>query len=367
MGNFAPSRVGTGPKPNAKTAPLARLGGPHFGIAPVAETSSAPWRLFSPNTLSWWHHPTARARQTISAPGDASERQADRMAGEAMHPDGPPSAATIAPVVPGPAAASGRGGVPLSADVRSSFERHFGHDLGHVRLHTDRPAAASARAFGAHAYTTGSDIVFGAGQYAPSTPAGKRLLAHELAHVVQQRERGVAPGEMIQRDAADGGGASLEQRYQVALREARATGDWQAAAELLNGFNHQDIQAHLAQLTSDEVSYLHIGATSNPRVGPASQVAQLTVPGTPPASTVPNASTPVSTPEAASPTPSAAGPTAAPGEQSVATMSATQKLVSAFQRAKINAAVRQKILTSSPPRRWSRRSLDSQPSSWSRS
>lgn len=78
-------------------------------------------------------------------------------------------------------------GRPLDAATRTFFEPRFGHDFGNVRVHADGKAADSARAVGAFAYTAHSDIVFGAGQYAPGTAAGQRLLAHELAHVVQQQ------------------------------------------------------------------------------------------------------------------------------------------------------------------------------------
>jgi hypothetical protein len=66
------------------------------------------------------------------------------------------------------------------------MEPRFGHDFSRVRVHTDARAAHSAMAVSALAYTSGRDIVFAKGQYAPGTEAGKRLLAHELAHVVQQ-------------------------------------------------------------------------------------------------------------------------------------------------------------------------------------
>jgi hypothetical protein len=62
----------------------------------------------------------------------------------------------------------------------------FGHDFGEVRIHTDAKAADSARAVGAQAYTVGRDVVFATGRYAPQTLAGKKLIAHELAHVLQQ-------------------------------------------------------------------------------------------------------------------------------------------------------------------------------------
>lgn len=78
-------------------------------------------------------------------------------------------------------------GAPLDTRTRGFMESRFGHDFGRVRIHADSAAAASAQAVHAHAYTLGRDIVFGAGQYAPSTGTGQRLLAHELAHVVQQQ------------------------------------------------------------------------------------------------------------------------------------------------------------------------------------
>ncbi|MEO1208794.1 MAG: DUF4157 domain-containing protein [Cyanobacteria bacterium J06638_20] len=77
-------------------------------------------------------------------------------------------------------------GRPLDSTTRSTMESHFDHDFSQVRVHTDAKAAASARSVNATAYTVGQAIVFGAGQYAPRAIAGKRLLAHELAHVVQQ-------------------------------------------------------------------------------------------------------------------------------------------------------------------------------------
>jgi hypothetical protein len=80
--------------------------------------------------------------------------------------------------------ASGR---PLDRSTRDFMESRFGHDFSAVRVHTDDTAARSASALSARAYTIGRNVVFAAGEHQPSTQAGKHLLAHELAHVVQQQ------------------------------------------------------------------------------------------------------------------------------------------------------------------------------------
>ncbi|MEN3331906.1 MAG: hypothetical protein V7641_1271 [Blastocatellia bacterium] len=85
-------------------------------------------------------------------------------------------------------------GQPLDEPTRAFFEPRFGHDFSHVRVHTAAQAAESARAVNALAYTVGRDIVFEAGQYNPASTSGRQLLAHELAHVVQQRSGAASDG-----------------------------------------------------------------------------------------------------------------------------------------------------------------------------
>ncbi|TFW31749.1 eCIS core domain-containing protein [Massilia horti] len=77
-------------------------------------------------------------------------------------------------------------GQALDASTRAFMERRFGYDFSQVRVHTGPAAAQSAQAIDAAAYTTGRDLVFNTGEYSPQTSAGRHLLAHELAHVVQQ-------------------------------------------------------------------------------------------------------------------------------------------------------------------------------------
>jgi hypothetical protein len=79
------------------------------------------------------------------------------------------------------------GGQPLDDTTRTFMEQRFGHDFRSVRIHRDEAATASARSIGAHAYTVGNDIAFQSRLYNPHSTAGRRMLAHELAHVVQQR------------------------------------------------------------------------------------------------------------------------------------------------------------------------------------
>lgn len=99
-------------------------------------------------------------------------------------------------------------GQPLDPATRAFMEPRFGHNLGHVRIHTDDQAAKSARAVNARAYTVRGDIVFDHDRFVPDTPAGKRLLAHELTHIVQQRGSEPAvtlpwsqPGDRFEREA----------------------------------------------------------------------------------------------------------------------------------------------------------------------
>ena len=99
-------------------------------------------------------------------------------------------------------------GQSLEPATRAFMEPRFGHDFSQVRVHTDAKAAESARELNASAYTVGSNIVFGAGQFLPETQTGRQLLSHELTHIVQQRRLPVSvacgvsvPGDFHERQA----------------------------------------------------------------------------------------------------------------------------------------------------------------------
>lgn len=99
------------------------------------------------------------------------------------------------------------GGSPLDADTRADMESRMGADFSDVRVHNDAAAHESAKGVGAHAYTVGNSVVFQRDAYDPSSPQGRTTLAHELTHVIQQREGPVegtkAPGGIRVSDPSD--------------------------------------------------------------------------------------------------------------------------------------------------------------------
>jgi hypothetical protein len=95
-------------------------------------------------------------------------------------------------------------GTALDAALQEDMSRRFGHDFSRVRVHSDTAAQQSAREVSAHAYTVGHNLVFGAGQFTPGTRDGRRLIAHELTHVVQQSGGFSAPELRLQRSLWSG-------------------------------------------------------------------------------------------------------------------------------------------------------------------
>ncbi|MCC6966854.1 MAG: DUF4157 domain-containing protein [Nitrospira sp.] len=139
----------------------------------------------------------------VSHPLDPVEREASRMADQVMRNETPTvpvraafdqgpqrfgttsrDPAAIQPMGPLP---TGSRGYPIEAAVRGFYERRFGVDFSQVKIFADSHAARAAASVNARAFSRGEQIVFGRGAYAPATSAGRELMAHELAHVVQQR------------------------------------------------------------------------------------------------------------------------------------------------------------------------------------
>jgi len=207
----------------------------------MAAPSPAARRLLPPQYFDFVHIPVLpkavagrplQAKLTVGAPNDAFEQEADSVAERIMRMtnESPPTGEGHgAPEViqractgceeedvvrrkvdrseagmhasPDAEAVISSSGSPLDADARSFMEQRFGLDFSRIRIHADSRSAASAEALHAHAYTVGNHIAFARGQYAPNSNAGRRLLAHELTHTIQQQgpgngkiQRGFNPG-----------------------------------------------------------------------------------------------------------------------------------------------------------------------------
>ncbi len=158
-----------------------------------------------PDCAGHGDEPRLQARLTVGPPGDRYEREAERVAEQVMRM---PAAGADVTVQPGPSIQrlpAGKGGVPvhaalpmsgarpLSAQTRAFMEPRFGRDFGGVRLHTGAAAEQAAAGLGARAFTVGRDVWLGRGE----REGDHRLMAHELTHVVQQRD--TTPAHRIQR------------------------------------------------------------------------------------------------------------------------------------------------------------------------
>lgn len=195
---------------------------------------ACPLSLASPRTCPFGgacHACPARIQKklTINQPGDEYEQEADRVADAVMRMAEPsatvrsaeqqalssstrssePAIQDTSAAPPAVRAVLASPGRPLDPEMRAFMEPRFGRDFGHVRLHTDDKADRSARAIHALAFTVGKDLVFRSNRYSSSSD-GRRLCAHELAHVVQQvgtptvefsRSASSRPGELQSRAA----------------------------------------------------------------------------------------------------------------------------------------------------------------------
>lgn len=164
----------------------------------------------------------------LDMPGSPFEHSADAIADRALPGEAParhaaPVAAARPAPAPGPAVAAalnGGAGALLPSAERAAFETRLGGaDLSDVRIHDDEAAHAAAEEIGARAFTRGRDIFFGAGRWPPEDRDGRRLLAHELAHTVQQ-----APPELLLRDRNIVADFSQRPQYPVASTPARPPG-----------------------------------------------------------------------------------------------------------------------------------------------
>jgi hypothetical protein len=163
---------------------------------PSAAPDATIQRCGSISSASCPCHASGAAHDSVAREPTDGARHDHRLAGGGPAP--PLVASALAP-----------GGSRLEPGLRDAMETRFGADFRGVRIHTDERAAVSAQAIGARAYTHGSDIVFGRGQYAPASQTGLHTLAHELAHVVQQQGSWSARGPPPERTTLPHGFAAF--------------------------------------------------------------------------------------------------------------------------------------------------------------
>ena len=201
-----------------------------------------------------------QTKLAVGSVDDRLEYEADRIAERVMASDRP-AVVGEAPVRVQRAGGSGAGpvpsappsvertlagsGRPLEPAVRHDMEQRFGHDFHDVRVHADSEARSSAHEVRALAFTAGRHIVFGSGQYSPGTFEGKRLLAHELAHVLQQRSSDAAmsiqrreckadrkcaePDSCAQPDTTEKSDGSESNSWTLTVNVDTEADDWDAA------------------------------------------------------------------------------------------------------------------------------------------
>jgi Domain of unknown function (DUF4157)/Lysine-specific metallo-endopeptidase len=200
---YAPAAVHSGPAKNQKPAlhlthadptPVNLTAG--FGVAMIQRSATCACGGGCPS-CSEPATPSIQTKLTVSAPGDPLEQEADRVAEQIMRQpvaeeeeeqgllqaqrdsDRPTTFQTSS--LPAQS-----GGHALPATERAFFETQLGHDFQYVRIHSDDSAAHAAHEIRAEAFTYGRDIFFGSSRYQPNDPDGRKLLAHELVHTIQQ-------------------------------------------------------------------------------------------------------------------------------------------------------------------------------------
>jgi hypothetical protein len=230
---------------------------------------------------------TLQTKLDVNEPGDIYEQEADRIANQVL--TGPANAlmsesplriqrlpgrskeqsdAAPASVYQVLATSGGR----LEPATRAFFEPRFGFDFSRVRIHTDVRAEEASRSIHARAFTAGNHIVFGGGQYAPQTDPGRSLLAHELAHIVQQN--GLGPATPIQRQPAHGGenlalrdNINPEKWSEQLEAQYRIRGDTETA-DAIRDCRIKGLPACMRILTSSDVHVLYArNITPQPRSG----------------------------------------------------------------------------------------------------
>jgi len=218
--------------------------------------------------------------QSLSRPGDTSEYEANRMADAVMEAETEPrgkdphgqqkeratdttNLKSMSAIFPGRAGHLGLGletarssGEPLPSSVRDFFEARLGHRFNPVRLHHDSDAREMAKTLNARAFTIGTDVFMGEGEYAPHSKAGRHLLAHELTHVIQQQSH-----VQIQRQLIPGAPSSnprippeLQQNVDLSkLTDAALQERYDLVASTLALFNQTNSETKILELEAGDI------------------------------------------------------------------------------------------------------------------
>ena len=189
----------------------------------------------------WLHAQSPRPPAPVSE-GNVAEQEAARRAHNLAH--GHEGSVAVSKGTPGPLPANcdatpqsigeaiQSAGEPLDPAVHSQMERHFERDFGRVRVHHNESANEAAAAVNSDAFAAGSHLVFASGKYAPATQEGRRLLTHELVHVVQQEGRPATHSQPAVSSAPSPGRIQRQQALRLVLprQELRARGNPDIAA-----------------------------------------------------------------------------------------------------------------------------------------
>jgi hypothetical protein len=163
---------------------------------------------------------------------------------------------------------------PIDLATRTGMKSRFGHDFSNVRVHADTTAAESASALETQAYIVGRDVVFGADSYAPHTSAGRRLLTHELVHVVQQDAADATSYKMMLQNAniaaeteagrvADGLSAKIDHRCAPSIAMFSDTGHHIIEEAALGGAGFSESQRGAVEQGNVERDYSQVGRLGN--------------------------------------------------------------------------------------------------------
>lgn len=228
-------------------------------------------------------------KMRIGASNDPLEREADRVADQVLSNSSHPAVSSAAPRIQrySGQATQGAGQVPASVErvlgdsgraletgLSQEMGERFGHDFSQVRVHTGGEAEQSAREVNARAYTVGQHIVFGAGGFQPQSREGRRLLAHELTHVVQQSGN---PGTgLIQRAEVDDRSCAglpdiapdIESQVNTQIAAARAA----AAKPMVLAAFLQDVANRVGGTFVGSIEKLIQGMPTSKRTDPASDL-----------------------------------------------------------------------------------------------